>query len=222
MRGSKAIGIIGGTFDPIHFGHLVAAEAARSCFGLSEVVFVPSGSPPHKADRFVTTAEHRFLMTVLATTTNPYFRVSRVEIDRPGPSYTVDTIEALRARLGSDVRIYFITGADAVMELMTWNRPDAILEMCELIAATRPGYPPADIQRLRQAVPEANAKRVHTIEVPALAISSSDIRARVAQGKPIKYLVPETVEHYILKSGLYGGPLATGRAGAGPLSGFYR
>jgi nicotinate-nucleotide adenylyltransferase len=145
-----------------------------------------------------------------------------VEIDRPGPSYTVDTIEALRARLGSDVRIYFITGADAVMELMTWNRPDAILEMCELIAATRPGYPPADIQRLRQAVPEANAKRVHTIEVPALAISSSDIRARVAQGKPIKYLVPETVEHYILKSGLYGGPLATGRAGAGPLSGFYR
>ncbi len=221
MHGSRAIGIMGGTFDPIHYGHLVAAEAARTCFGLSEVVFVPSGNPPHKQDRQVTAPEHRFLMTVLATTTNPYFRVSRLEIDRPGPSYTVDTIETLQARVGHDVGIYFITGADAVMELMTWNRPEAILRMCELIAATRPGYPPADIRRLRKAIPEADAKRVHTIEVPALAISSSDIRARVAQGKPIKYLVPETVEHHILKSGLYGGDLTAG-AGAGPLSEFWR
>lgn len=221
MHGSRAIGVMGGTFDPIHYGHLVAAEAARTCFGLSEVIFVPSGNPPHKADRSVSTPEHRFLMTVLATTTNPYFRVSRVEIDRPGPSYTVDTIEALRERLEADARVYFITGADAVMEMMTWNRPEAILQMCELIAATRPGYPPADIRRLRKAIPEANAKRVHTIEVPALAISSSDIRARVAQGKPIKYLVPETVEHYILKSGLYGGQQIVG-TGGGPLSGFWR
>lgn len=210
---------MGGTFDPIHYGHLVTAEASRSRFGLTEVIFVPSGSPPHKTQRVVSRAEHRYLMTVLATTTNPYFRVSRSEIDRPGPSYTVDTIEVLRSEVGADTVLYFITGADAVMELMTWNRPDAILQNCELIAATRPGYPPADIRRLREAIPQANATRVHTLEVPALAISSSDVRTRVAQDKPIKYLVPEAVEHYILKSGLYVERQGGGRRGSGYLAG---
>ncbi len=209
---------MGGTFDPIHFGHLVTAEASRAAFGLEDVVFIPSGNPPHKLERSVSTAEHRYLMTVLATSTNPYFRVSRAEIDRVGPSYTVDTIEGLRRGLGPDTLIYFITGADAVMELMTWNRPQDILVQCELIAATRPGYPPADIQRLRQVIPQVSAARVHTIEVPALAISSSDIRRRVESGEPIKYLVPETVEQYILKSGLYVRAHTAGGKGRGRLA----
>ena len=209
---------MGGTFDPIHFGHLVTAEASRAAFGLEQVVFIPSGNPPHKQDRTVTPAEHRYLMTVLATSTNPYFRVSRTEIDRVGPSYTVDTIEELRGLVGPDTLIYFITGADAVMELMTWNRPQDILAQCELIAATRPGYPPADFQRLRQAIPQVSAARVHTIEVPALAISSSDIRRRVESGEPIKYLVPETVEQYILKSSLYERPRTAGGRGHGRLA----
>ncbi len=209
---------MGGTFDPIHFGHLVTAEASRAAFGLEGVVFIPSGNPPHKQERSVTPAEHRYLMTVLATSTNPYFRVSRSEIDRIGPSYTVDTIEELRRAVGPETLIYFITGADAVMELMTWNRPQDILAQCELIAATRPGYPPADFQRLRQAIPQVSAARVHTIEVPALAISSSDIRRRVEFGEPIKYLVPETVEQYILKSGLYVRSGAAGGQGHGRLA----
>jgi len=209
---------MGGTFDPIHFGHLVTAEASRAAFGLEDVVFIPSGNPPHKQERSVTPAEHRYLMTVLATSTNPYFRVSRTEIDRIGPSYTVETIEELRRAVGPETLIYFITGADAVMELMTWNRPQDILAQCELIAATRPGYPPADFQRLRQAIPQVSAARVHTIEVPALAISSSDIRRRVAFGEPIKYLVPETVEQYILKSGLYVRSGAAGGQGHGRLA----
>lgn len=199
----NAIGIMGGTFDPIHLGHLVAAEAARACFGLSEVIFVPSGNPPHKSDRIVTDAEHRYLMTVLATAENPFFRVSRAEIDRKGPSYTVDTIAELRREVGTEAVLYFITGADAVMELMTWSRPDEILRQCELIAATRPGYPPADFARLQHSVPVAGADRLHTLEVPALAISSSEIRRRVMAREPIKYLVPEAVEHYIAKNGLY-------------------
>ena len=209
---------MGGTFDPIHFGHLVTAEASRAAFALEDVVFIPSGNPPHKQERSVTPAEHRYLMTVLATSTNPFFRVSRTEIDRVGPSYTVDTIEELRRAVGPETLIYFITGADAVMELMTWNRPQDILAQCELIAATRPGYPPADFQRLRQAIPQVSAARVHTIEVPALAISSSDIRRRVAFGEPIKYLVPETVEQYILKSGLYVPSRAAGGNGHGRIA----
>lgn len=203
MQEHTAIGIMGGTFDPIHLGHLVTAEAARACFQLSEVIFVPSGNPPHKSDRSVTDAEHRYLMTVLATAENSHFRVSRQEIDREGPSYTVDTIAELRLELGPEATLYFITGADAVMELMTWSRPGEILRYCQLIAATRPGYPPADFERLRKSVPAAGADRVHTLEVPALAISSSDIRRRVSVGDPIKYLVPDAVEHYIAKNGLY-------------------
>lgn len=203
VQALRAIGIMGGTFDPIHLGHLVAAEAARACFGMSEVIFVPSGNPPHKSDRRVSNSEHRYLMTVLATAENPFFRVSRVEIDRKGPSYTADTIMELRREIGPEAKLYFITGADAVMELMTWSRPDEILRQCQLVAATRPGYPPADVDRLHKSIPAAGADRVHTLEVPALAISSSDIRRRVLKGEPIKYLVPEAVEHYIAKNGLY-------------------
>jgi len=209
-----AVGIMGGTFDPIHYGHLVAAEVARSHFGLSEVVFVPTGRPPHKEGAKVTDAEHRYLMTVLATATNPHFSVSRSEVDRPGPSYTVDTVADMRRTYGPDCGMFFITGADAVREMGTWHRPEELFAMCEVIAATRPGYPLGRLN-LPDLGEEALA-HIHFLEVPALAISSSDIRERVAGGSPIKYLVPESVEAYIEKRALYRTPNARERGGAAP------
>lgn len=193
---------MGGTFDPIHYGHLVTAEAARSRFDLDAVVFVPSGRPPHKKDYPVTASEHRYLMTVVAVVTNQYFDVSRMEIDREGYSYTVDTIREFR-RLFPDTELYFITGADAVLEILTWKNMREILDDCHLIAATRPGYELDNLRNhLKHGVGE-NINKIHAIEVPALAISSTAIRKRVAQGQPIKYLLPEAVEQYILKNKLY-------------------
>ncbi|HHY97234.1 MAG TPA: nicotinate-nucleotide adenylyltransferase [Firmicutes bacterium] len=197
------LGIMGGTFDPIHYGHLVTAEAARVEFDLDVVVFVPSGCPPHKKAYEVSPAEDRYLMTVLATATNPYFRVSRMEIDRPGPSYTVDTVREFQRRCGPHVKLFFITGADATLEIVTWKDSDELLQQCSFIAATRPGYQiekiEEEVSRIRQRCPNG----IHVLEVPALAISSTDIRRRVREGKPIKYLVPESVESHIFKAGLY-------------------
>jgi nicotinate-nucleotide adenylyltransferase len=168
-------------------------------------VFVPAGRPPHKGDREVSDEHHRYLMTVMATVTNPLFTVSRTEIDRPGPSYTVDTVRAFRDALGAHTRLYFITGFDAVREILTWREPDVFLRLCRVVAVTRPGYPLAEIEALRARLrAEAGAEDpLEILEVPALAISSSDIRRRVAHGEPIKYLVPESVETYIAKVGLY-------------------
>jgi len=193
---------MGGTFDPIHYGHLVTAEAARSRFDLDMVVFVPSGKPPHKKDYPVTAAEHRYLMTVVAVVTNEFFEVSRIEIDREGYSYTIDTIKQLR-QIYPETELYFITGADAVLEILTWKNMSEILDDCHLIAATRPGYELDGTKNdLKKAV-GSNINKIHSIEVPALAISSTVIRQRVAQGLPIKYLLPEAVEQYILKNKLY-------------------
>lgn len=197
----RAIGIMGGTFDPIHYGHLVTAEAARAHFDLESVIFVPTGQPPHKDARRVTPAEDRYLMTVLATATNPYFSVSRIEVDRRGPSFTVDTIQSL-ARMHAGP-LYFITGADAVMEMMGWHDPKGILALAQVIAATRPGYALTGLSNMIAGLGEMAEGRIHTLEVPALAISSSDIRGRLERGLPIKYLVPESVEQYIAKIGLY-------------------
>jgi nicotinate-nucleotide adenylyltransferase len=199
----RRIGVMGGTFDPIHYGHLVTAEVARAHFGLDEVLFVPTGEPPHKAGRAVSPAEDRYLMTVLATATNPNFLVSRIEIERPGPSYTVDTLSALKAAFGPDVRLHFITGADAVREILNWRDPKTILALAEVIAATRPGYRLTGLDKLEADLDPGSFGRIRALEVPALAISSSDIRRRVAEGLPIKYLVPEAVEQYIAKMGLY-------------------
>lgn len=196
---------MGGTFDPIHYGHLVTAEAARSKFHLGAVVFVPSGRPPHKKDYPVTSSEHRYLMTVVAVVTNQYFDVSRMEIDRAGYSYTIETVKQFHEQFPG-TELYFITGADAVLEILTWKNMTEILEYCHLIAATRPGFELDDLKHnLEEAVGD-NVKKVHSIEVPALAISSTDIRKRVSQGYPIKYLLPESVEQYILKNGLYQKP----------------
>jgi len=190
---------MGGTFDPIHYGHLVTAEGALWRFELDEVVFVPTGHPWMKSDRTVTAPEHRYLMTVIATASNPRFRVSRIEIDRDRPTYTVDTLDVLRRQAEEDVELCFITGADAMLEILHWKDPDEVLSLAHFIAATRPGY---DIARFEKEAPTPDP-RVSVMDIPALAISSSDIRRRVQEGQPIRYLLPDGVHAYILKTGLY-------------------
>ena len=205
---SRRIGVMGGTFDPIHHGHLVAAEEARWQFDLDRVVFVPTGRPWQKPVG-VSPAEDRYRMTVLATASNPAFTVSRLEVDHQGPTYTVDTLRRLRAAQPAGTRLFFITGADAVLQILTWKEPDQVLALAEFIAATRPGF---DLDRLIGQVSGA-AGRVHRIEIPALAISSSDLRTRVARGAPIQYLVPDEVARYIHDHALYQSPAAPEAAG---------
>lgn len=198
----KKIGIMGGTFDPIHYGHLVAAEGARFHFGLDRVIFVPAARPPHKGDRDITAPRHRLDMTLLATASNPNFQVSDVEIIRSGPSYTIDTVIHFREnRPGAAV--YFITGADAVLEILTWHRVEELLQVCSFIAATRPGYRLENLAESLKGLPPWYIERISSMEVPALAISSTDIRERVRKGMPIKYLLPEKVEEYLYANGLY-------------------
>jgi nicotinate-nucleotide adenylyltransferase len=202
----KRIGVMGGTFDPIHNGHLVTAEEAWKQFRLDQVLFVPSGSPPHKGGRSSLDPEDRYLMVVIATATNPHFKVSRMEIDRPGPSYTIDTVRELHRVYGKNTEVFFITGADAILEILTWKEPEKVLSEATFIAATRPGY---DLRRLEDNLPEVEKKRhdsdprVLVMEIPALAISSTDIRERVREGRPITYLVPEGVSEFIEKNGYY-------------------
>ena len=200
----KRLGLMGGTFDPIHQGHLVTAEAVRSGFSLDKVIFVPSGHPPHKAKKQITQKEKRLLMTELATVTNPHFKVSGVELYREGFSYSADTVQYFRDLMRKDSELYFITGADAIMEILTWKYLDKLFAGCSLIAATRPGFQTKTmVERLENHLDPAYLKKVFTIEVPAMAISSTDIRSRVALGRSIKYLLPEPVEQYIHKQRLY-------------------
>ncbi|MGH2830752.1 MAG: nicotinate-nucleotide adenylyltransferase [Actinomycetota bacterium] len=194
----RRIGVMGGTFNPIHNGHLVAAQEALAQFGLDEVVFVPAGRPWQKGSE-VAPAEDRYLMAVIATAPNERFRVSRIEIDRPGPTYTVDTLASLHDSMG-DVELCFITGADAVLEILTWKDPEEVLRRARFIACTRPGY---DLDRLAKQLPEGMEDRVEIMEIPALAISSTDIRRRVGEGRQIRFLVPDGVATYIEKNGLY-------------------
>jgi len=197
------IGVMGGTFNPIHHGHLITAEEAFVQFGLDKVIFMPTGWPPHKEDKEIISAEDRYLMTVIATAPNPHFTVSRLEVDRPGPSYSIDTIKALREIYGQPSEIFFITGADAVWEILTWKQPEILTELCNFIAATRPGY---DLEKFKKMHPDGEkikTPKVFFMEVPALAISSTDIRRRVSEGRPIRYLVPEGVANYIYKYEFY-------------------
>lgn len=201
----KRLGIMGGTFNPIHYGHLVTAEESYYEFSLDIVIFMPSGHPPHKKDGEIAQAEDRYLMTVIATASNPHFFVSRLEIERPGPSYAIDTLRELHQIYGEDIEYFFITGADAILEILTWKDSEKIYEMCSFIAATRPGYSLEKFKELSLTSPGKNSKlpKVHFLEVPALAISSTDIRRRVKEGGPIRYLVPDEVANYIYKNGLY-------------------
>ena len=187
---------MGGTFDPIHHGHLVAASEVADKFELDEVVFVPTGQPWQKGDRVVSPAEHRYLMTVVATASNPRFTVSRVDIDRGGPTYTIDTLRDLRTVHG-DADLFFITGADALSQILTWRDAEELFSLSHFIGVTRPGHVLTD-----DGLPEGG---VSLVEVPALAISSTDCRARVAQGEPVWYLVPDGVVRYIDKRQLYRG-----------------
>jgi len=196
---NKALGIMGGTFDPIHYGHLVTAEAARCGFNLDKVIFVPSGRPPHKKEKNITLAEHRYNMTKLAIDTNPFFHISRLELDRPGYSYAIDTVSQFLDQYGQEIELYFITGADAIIEIITWKNVEKLMEHCKFIAATRPGFHLHDVHFL----PEEFMEKIIFMEVPALAISSTDIRRRVADHRPIKYLLPEPVEAYIFNNDLY-------------------
>jgi nicotinate-nucleotide adenylyltransferase len=191
---------MGGTFDPVHHGHLVTAEEALVQFGLDEVIFVPTGQPWMKEEnREVSPAEHRYLMTVIATASNPHFSVSRLEVDRGGPTYTVETLRALRDQYGPETELFFVSGSDAILEIFHWKDPEETLELAHFIAATRPGY---DIARFEAEAPTAHPN-ISVMTVPALAISSTDVRERVRQGRPIRYLVPEGVKAYIDKEGLY-------------------
>jgi nicotinate-nucleotide adenylyltransferase len=200
----RRLGVMGGTFDPIHHGHLVTAEAALWAFHLEQVVFVPTGRPWMKGDRDVSPPEDRYLMTVIATSSNPRFGVSRVDIEREGPTYTVDTLRQLRREHGNEVDLFFITGADAMLEILSWKDPEEVLAEAHFIAATRPGY---DIARFEKEAPTSHPN-VSVMDIPALAISSSDIRRRVRSGEPIRYLLPEGVQTYIDKAGLYRAPEA--------------
>jgi nicotinate-nucleotide adenylyltransferase len=190
---------MGGTFDPIHNGHLVTAEEALWQFELDEVLFLPTGQPWMKDDRDVTPAEQRYLMTIVATASNPRFGVSRLEVEREGPTYTVETLRDLRDEYGPDIDLFFITGADAMLEILRWKDPEEVLELAHVIAATRPGY---DLSELEETAPVQHPN-VSFMTIPALAISSTDIRSRVREGRPIRYLLPEGVQTYIEKAGLY-------------------
>jgi len=196
MAGSRRrIGVMGGTFDPIHHGHLVAGSEVAAQFDLDEVVFVPTGQPWQKGDRQVSRAEDRYLMTVIATASNPRFTVSRVDIDRGGLTYTVDTLRDLRKEYGEDVDFYFITGADALAQILTWRDVDELFTLAHFVGCTRPGH-----QVTVRDLPE---DAVTIIEIPALAISSTECRERVRAGQPIWYLVPDGIVQYINKRRLY-------------------
>ncbi len=188
---------MGGTFDPIHHGHLVAASEVQAWFDLDEVVFVPTGEPWQKSDRVVSAAEDRYLMTVIATASNPRFSVSRVDVDRGGPTYTIDTLRDLR-KDRPDAEFFFITGADALAQILTWHDADLVFELAHFVGCTRPGTT-IDSKTL-EGLP---ADRVDIIEVPALAISSTECRARAHKGEPVWYLVPDGVVQYITKRSLY-------------------
>jgi nicotinate-nucleotide adenylyltransferase len=194
---TRRVGVMGGTFDPIHHGHLVAASEVQSVFDLDEVVFVPTGDPWQKSHRHVSPAEHRYLMTVIATASNPRFTVSRVDLDRQGPTYTADTLRDLRASM-PDAELFFITGADALMEIFTWRGAEGLFDLAHFVGCTRPGYP------IESAVLDRiPSDRLTVMEIPALAISSTDCRERQLRGEPVWYLVPDGVVQYIAKHDLY-------------------
>lgn len=197
------IGILGGTFDPIHYGHLVAAEECLCRLRLEKVLLLPAGQPPHKLRRPISPAEQRLAMLRLAAADNPGLAVSTIELERRGPSFSVDTVAALREQLGPDAELYFIVGTDALPELLTWYKPRLLLQLCVLAAVSRPGYM-FDLSPVLAALPEA-AERIVQVPAPELDISSSNLRARVAAGLPIRYQLPEAVEQYIREQGLYKG-----------------
>lgn len=203
LKDNKRIAIMGGTFDPIHFGHLIAAETVREKYSLDKVIFLPSGNPPHKDRKRVTSKEDRYSMVQMATASNQYFDVSRMEIDREGYTYTIDTIREFVSVSSERTNIYFITGADAVYDILTWKDADKLLSVCRFIAVTRPGYNKKELEEEINTIKSNHKCNINILEIPDIAISSTDIRQRVSKGNSIKYLVPESIESYIQKNAIY-------------------
>lgn len=208
----KRVGIIGGTFDPIHYAHLACAEEVYRTLKLAQIIFVPAGEPPHKMGMPVTPAQHRLAMLQLAITENPHFTLSLADLQRPGPSYTVDTLRLLKQELGQQSELYFIIGGDSLKDLPSWYNPGGIIEQASIVALMRPGY--MNVQQARQQVegrlPGLN-QRLITLVGPQMEISSTDLRQRVSEGRPIRYQTPDAVERYIFQQHLYQGPRATGQ-----------
>ena len=201
----RRVGLLGGTFDPIHYGHLVIAEEVRTVLHLAEMVFVPAGQPPHKPGRIVTESQHRLAMLKLAIASNPHFTISLVDLERPGPSYTVETLQLLHQQWGTQIDIYFVIGGDSLEDFLAWYDPAGILQqLSALVAVQRPGYEEAAGYRdtLEGRLPGIK-RRLIMLQAPQLDISATDLRQRVAEGRPIKYQTPEAVERYIIEYGLY-------------------
>ena len=200
----KRLGLMGGTFDPIHQGHLVLAEAARCTFQLDQVVFIPSGHPPHKRDHAVTSGPDRCRMTELAIAANPYFALSRVEVEREGYSYAIDTVRYFLKGLPKGGQLFFITGADAILDVLTWKDAEQLFEACTFLAAARPGFGGEGFwEQLAKRLSPAQLAKVEVLEAPALDISSTEIRRRLAEGRSVRYLLPDAVAKYIYENGLY-------------------
>jgi len=202
----RRIGLVGGTFDPIHYGHLVIAEEVRTALDMTEMIFIPAGQPPHKPERVITPARHRLAMLELAIASNPHFTLSLVEMERPGPSYLVDTLRILHTQMSTDIEFSFIIGWDSLEELHTWYQPMGILAQLDfLVAVGRPGYVDEGAYNNKQL--EARlpglTQRLRVVQTPQFSVSSTDLRQRVAQGRPIKYQLPEDVERYIFDHSLY-------------------
>ena len=196
------IGVLGGTFDPVHSGHLVIAEEARLRFGLNKVLFVPAGQPWLKTNSKITAAAHRVEMLKRAIADNAGFELSTMEIDRPGPSYSVDTVAVLQQQSGAGAKIFFLIGWDSLSELPQWKEPARLIQLCKLVAVTRPGFSRPDLKSLEPSIPGITQSMVW-LDIPPIDISSSDIRDRVAQGLSIHSLVPDDVESYIAENKLY-------------------
>lgn len=197
-----SIGLMGGTFDPIHWGHLILAEQARERFSLETVLFVTAADPPHKPGQVVAGAEHRHEMTCLAVRGNDHFDASAIEIDRPGPSYTIDTLKRILDMWGHETSVRLLVGADEARDMMTWRDPYGIQKLATIVVANRPGHP---VEEALAGLPGDFAGRVEPLEIPGIDISSTDIRERVRSGRSIRYLVPEPVESYISRMDLYRG-----------------
>ena len=204
FKGKRKIGIMGGTFDPIHYGHLVLAEEIRNSFSLEKIYFVPVGIPPHKGADCITNKKLRYSMTLLATITNPNFEVSKLEIESEQVSYTINTIKKFISMIDStQVELFFITGADAIMQIENWKNYDELLKLCNFIGATRPGINEKQLREKIIYLKEKYQANVYLTYIPGLAISSTEIRTRIKEGRNIKYLLPESVESFIYKNNLY-------------------
>lgn len=198
----REIGVFGGTFDPVHSGHLIVAEEVREKLKLAEIIFVPAGEPWLKDGRDIASANHRIAMLRRALRGNPYFKLSTIEVKRPGPSYTLETMAFFRQKFGKKANLYFILGSDALADLPRWKEPERLIEICQLVAFINPSLPALSLASLESQLPGLNS-RVIWIEVPQVEISSSKIRQRRAEGLSIRYLVPQAVEKYILANKLY-------------------